>query len=136
MQPGEYNSVAYKHVEDERDLLINTLNQSNKQLNLRFEVLNMKFLRNLSEFGSKVLHLTPHFFTIENNQQVLVVEDDNFHEITLTPEELRTVLKPKEGSLTIYLVVIELTNCAKFCEIFLDLGVHHVISFTSNTKLG
>jgi len=84
----------------------------------------------IGELGSKVLHLTPHLFSIDINQQVMVVEDENFHEVCLTPDDLKQILQPKEGNLNVYLVLIELPNCSKFVEVFKELGVEHVISFT------
>lgn len=39
-------------------------------------------------------------------------------------------LKPDEGSLNIYLVVIEMVNCEEFCQVFQELGVKHIVSFT------
>ena len=38
-------------------------------------------------------------------------------------------MKPDQGSLNIYLVIVELTNCAEFARVFYELGVNHVISF-------
>lgn len=41
------------------------------------------------------------------------------------------MLQPASGKkLQVDLVILELVNCSKFCEVFRDLGVPHVISYS------
>ena len=62
----------------------------------------------------------------------MIIESENMKEsvgdaLILTPQELSEKL---QKSLNIDLVLIALTNCNPFCEIFLNQGVQHVVSFT------
>lgn len=122
--------LSPRQITDSRDQLIAALHSTQKQIDLKFEVLTDRFLHNLRDSGTKVLHLTPSMFRIESNQQEMILEDDNLNVISLTPQQLLNILKPDSGQLNIYLVVIELTNCQEFCKVFRELGVQHVISFT------
>jgi hypothetical protein len=64
-----------------------------------------------------------------NNCPYLVIENDKFESIRLKPKDLKKLL---HQGLAIDLVIIEMTNCKEICQVFIDLGVPHVISFKAS----
>lgn len=65
--------------------MVNTLKKTNKKLYLKFDVLNMEFLRKIKDENCKVLHLSPHMFSSQNNQIKMIVEDDKVGQVHLSP---------------------------------------------------
>ena len=59
---GMYNIVAAKGLVDDRDNICEAFAQTRKQLDVKFTVLSLKFLENIREQSSQVLHLTPFMF--------------------------------------------------------------------------
>ena len=58
-----------------------------------------------------MLHLSPKLFDPEDNNKEILIEDDDFREVKLTPSQLKKILQPEEGKLTANLVLIEMPNC-------------------------
>ena len=61
--------------------------------------------------------------------QTLIIEDENLEQFEITPKEFKQYLKPVDGELKISLVVMDKLNCSEFCDVLIELGVAHVISF-------
>ena len=112
-------------------MLKNKLQATKKQLDLKFDVLNNQFLENLNSTGCKVLHLTPYCdcLTMDQSQPYLIIENENFESIKLKASDLKKILHKGLG---IDLVIIEMTNCQEMSQVFIDLGVPHVISFSAS----
>lgn len=72
--------------------MISILQETNKKLFLKFDLLSRKFLLDIKNFGSKVLHIQPHLFTTFDNESKLVIEDDDLGHNELTPKELKAIL--------------------------------------------
>lgn len=129
------NQVSHKQIQNDKQMMddklsiIKALTNSKKQLDLKFDVLTSAFLKKIQVHGSKVLHLTPYMFDVDNNYEQMIIEDEQFNQFKLSPNDLYEILKPSQGKLNIYLVLIELPNCQPFCNVFRELGVPHVISF-------
>ena len=62
----------------------------------------------------------------------MLIEDENFNQIQMTPEMLQLYLTTEDGpTLNVDLVIIDLPNCEDFVNVFHQLGVKHVISFVA-----
>ena len=60
-----------------------------------------------------------------------MIENENFESIKLSPKDLKKLFQQGTG---IHLVIIDMTNCKEICQVFIDLGVPHVISFNAEFK--
>lgn len=97
--------------------MIETLKESNKAINVKFDVLNESFLMDIKKNGCKVLHLTPFMVKLKNEDFLIIEKDSSFLSYSLTPKQLKKMLKDKDGSKKISeisLVILELTNCSEF----------------------
>jgi len=122
--------LLQKHIQDLPMELKTKLAASQYQIDLKFSVLTIRFLESIRDSGCKILHLTPNMFKVSEDKCYMLVEDYQFKPVQLTPAELKKCLQPEEGALQVSLVFLEMANCEEFCKVFLDLGVHDVVSFT------
>ena len=54
----------------------------------------------------------------------MLIEDENFNQIQMTPEMLQLYLTTEDGpTLNVDLVIIDLPNCEDFVNVFHQLGV-------------
>lgn len=77
-------------------------------------------------------------FHVRDNVTYFLVEGSNFRPIKLTIPELKKSLFDQIGDgakLPVNMVIIEQVNCKNLAEVFLELGVEHVISFELTTEL-
>ena len=115
-----------------QNYLYDNIKELDLSINLKQDVLTKKFLENFKLLGSKILHMTPTDFDIEKNQRYLIIEDENFNQVKMTPDMLKKILTPEEESksnLNIDLVILDIPNCDDFINVFIELGVKHIISF-------
>lgn len=80
--------TTQRQVIDCREQLISALHKSQKQIDLKFEVLTQKFLKKIKDHGSKILHLTPCMAspdTEDSSAKVMVIEDETLCSVELTP---------------------------------------------------
>ena len=96
-------------------------------------MLTKEFLREYANNGSQVLHITPKHFTLLKEQQDLVIEDQKFQKELLSVKDIEKLLKSTKNEekplAQVGLIIIELPNCKKICELFKKLGAQHVIYF-------
>jgi hypothetical protein len=88
-------------------------------------VLNRELIENVKENGCKILHITSTVFEEER----ICMEGLNGLVDFVHIEELKIILKPDDGVLKIDLVVIAIPESTKIAQVFIDLGVKHVIAF-------
>lgn len=109
--------------------------ESRKQIDYKFEVLNEKFWETYT--SSKVLHIRPVLFNYIEENKHMYIEDENFYSKKVTPESLKeTILANTNQQIsTTSLVVIGMPNCKLFAEMFASLKVPHVLYFeTKDSK--
>jgi hypothetical protein len=129
----EVEQIQFNNIEQSQEPYIELLSQSMKEIYLKTEVLSKDFLSKFKELGSKVLHLSPGNFRIGQNQTFMSIEDDEFNELQISANDLKDLLELEIGKLTVVLVIIEMPDCEDFCKVFKDLGVPHVLSFSTSS---
>jgi hypothetical protein len=107
--------------------LRNNFEELNKVINVKFETLTIDILNYVRDHGCRVLHLSSDVF----KDDCLCIEGRNGKIEYLGLEELKRILKPTNGyNLNVDLVVLALPESSRLADVFVSLGVHHVVSFT------
>lgn len=95
-------------------------------MNVKFDILNREILEFARTYGCKILHLSSHVF----EEDRIAIEGPNGLIEYLSIDQLRTLLEPHSSShLEVDLVVLAVPQSHKLAQVFLSLGVRHVISF-------
>ena len=97
-----------------------------KDLNIKYEILNMKQLENLREYGCKILVLSSCIHDYGNE---LCVEESNGTINKFTSDQLYTILKPQFKEINIEVVFICSNNGVMLAEVFKKLKVPQVFTF-------
>ena len=105
---------------------ITPLYELGKDLNIKYEILNMKQLENLREYGCKILVLSSCIHDYGNE---LCVEESNGTINKFTSDQLYTILKPQFKEINIEVVFICSNNGVMLAEVFKKLKVPQVFTF-------
>lgn len=81
-------------IQDHQQELIQRLQDTNKQIDIRFDVLDVHLLNYLKNNDCKVLHLTHNMFNAgdDGEHDTILVEGPNFEQNEVTPEEFKEML--------------------------------------------
>ena len=97
-----------------------SFNKIEKDIKIKFDILNMQELKHLRDYGCRILSLESQF-TDQNGD--LCIEGLNGELTTISPEALKEILKPAEGDLKISVVFINIEHGEAIGNVFKDLGV-------------
>lgn len=80
-----------------------------------------------------MLHLSSDVFKLDH----LCIEGANGRIEYVHIDELKTLLRPSDGQkLNVNLVVLAIPESLKLAQVFVDLGVSHVVAFDFRTTIG
>jgi len=97
-----------------------------KIVNFKFDHLTKKTLNLIKDCGCRVLHLSSD----EYRNKYLCVEGENGEIEYLSHDELKHILTPNEGDkLNVDVVVIAVPESYELGELFVEMGVKHVVCF-------
>lgn len=100
-------------------------------MNLKFDVLSKELLDYVKQYGCRVLHLSSDVYSVDH----LCIEGKNGEIEYLSINELRDILKQPNSRLNVDVVVIAIPESLKLAQLFVEMGVPHVIAFDFEHKL-
>ena len=94
----------------------------------------MACLEFIKERGCKVLAIMNDIISHKNDD--LIIENDFGEMIRISPEQLRVILKPKNGKkLNIGMLILMIPNSHKIADVFHELGVEQIIIFNNPSSI-
>jgi hypothetical protein len=121
-----------RHINEFRNNLKKSFSELNKVINTRFETLTKDVLEYIKEHGCRVLHLSSDVF----KDGFLCIEGNNGQIEYLDKDELKKILMPKNNDrLQVDVVVLAIPEVSNLAELFMELGVPHVVTFNFPSHL-
>ena len=108
-----------------KSCVIQNMKKESKVIQVKFDVLTRESLKLIKNHGCRVLHLSSDEF-----RDLQLWAEGKYGELDLIEiSDLRQLLIPEGGRLSIDVVVLAIPKSRLLAEIFIDLGVPHVIFF-------
>jgi len=119
-------STFTRHINEFRNNLKSSFINLQKVINARFDTLTEDVLEYVKDHGCRVLHLSSDYFKDGH----LCIEGENGQVIYKDIAQLRELFQHKEKKrLEVDVVVLALPECSNLPELFVELGVKHVVHF-------
>lgn len=111
---------------------IMSLDSLKKQITIKDEILTLDQLKYIKEYGCRILVISQTCY--ESNISELLVETGFGTSKRMNASELYQALKPKEGFLSVDLVLVNIRNGQEIAEVFKKLGVQQVFTLEGSFK--
>lgn len=98
---------------------------------MKFDVLSRELLEYVKNYGCRVLHLSSDVY----HPDYLCIEGKNAEIEYISVIELKVLLKPSNSRLNVDLVVLAIPESQNLAQVFIDMGVPHVVSFDFKHKM-
>ena len=107
---------------------LNVLNKLKKEIKIRKNILTVKNLEYIKNYGCRILVLFSSMFDGLGN---MIVEKENGELMKLDKKELTKILKPNEEDfkLNINVVFVNIVNGQSIANIFKNFGVEQVFTY-------
>lgn len=107
-----------------------------KVINVKFDILNIELLEYIRANGCRVLHISSDIYRDDH----FCIEDKNGVVKYLSVQDMKEFLsqndeKKKIGKLNIEVVVIAIPDSQHLAQVFVDLGVPHVVAFSFDGEI-
>ena len=116
--------ITQKH-NNFKELVSKNIKNENKIIRVKFDVLTRESLKSIKNHGWRVLHLSS-----DEYRDLQLCAEGKYGELDcIEISDLRDILIPFGGRLSIDVVVLAIPKSRLLAEIFIDLGVPHVVYF-------